>query len=471
MKKSVSVLVLAFFVVNYFYAQSTEALTNSTIIKMVKAKLSDDLIIDEISSSKVNFNVSIDSVKFLSDENVSSGIIQAMKTANGTQTLIAATTTVIPIIPETTTIASPQPQTAQVKDIVKQPAPKESALTGKEIPTPSAIVPINDPLNRPAKEQLIAETLPSQKLSKENNKTEIDNNNLSEKSSITVNAVSYVIPLAELMIFFDNEFSSLAIVIQVWDKRIRNSIEKGNQIKSKILQVEKEFTDKKNADSKGFTNEIILLKKQLSEYRENYKEFENNMVTDGLKIAKEFEDIGNKLDRSINNKFSEISQTVRKTEPDPSVSEIPKSITIAKQKINDNIVNYVAPVTEMLFCYQNQIISLRDIIVQWNIKVETINKKDSELSKQLEPLEKELINYQLNPKVNKKEISALKKQCSNIDKERKLLTRQMETDSNELSGSLTKICKEVQSSVKERLSDIIENIKYSYQDNFTYRNI
>jgi gas vesicle protein len=215
------------------------------------------------------------------------------------------------------------------------------------------------------------------------------------------------------------------------------------------------------------------LKNKLSDHRESYKQFRNNMVTDGMKIAEELNDISTEMDKSIKNKFNSVSQLVRKTNPDPSIGEITnaKAIIITKQKINDNIVNYVAPVTEMLFCYQNEIISLRDIIVLWNIKVMTINKKDSELSKQLEPLKKELINYQLNPKENKKEISELKKQCTDIDKERKLLTRQMGTDSKELSGSLTQICKEVQSSVKERLSDIIENIKYSYQDNFTYRDI
>ena len=461
MKKLVSVLVIALFAVNYINAQTTETLTNSTIIKMVKAKLSDDLIIDEINSSKVNFNVSIDSIKFLSNKNVSSRVIQAMKTANGTLTSTA----------ETKTNTSPQPATVQVKDTLKQPSPKESTLTRKEISTPSAIVQLNDTLKKPTKEQLKSETLPSQELSKEKIKTESGNNNLLEKSTITVNAVSYVIPMEELITFFDKEFTSLAGVIQGWDQQIRNSLEKGDQIKEKILQVEKELTDKKNADANGFTNEIILLKNKLSDHRESYKQFRNLMVADGMKMAEELKDIGNKTDRSINNKFSEASQFVRKTDPDPSVSEIPKSITITKQKINDDIVNYIAPVTEMLFYYQNEIISLQDIIVVWNEKVTTINKKDSELSKQLEPLKKELINYQLNPKENKKEISELKKQCTDIDKERKLLTRQIGTDSKELSGSLTQICKEVQSSVKERLSDIIENIKYSYQDNFTYRDI
>lgn len=450
MKKLVSVLVIVLFAVNYLYAQTTETLTNSTIIKMVKAKLSDDIIIDEINSSKVNFNVSIDSIKFLSNKNVSSRVIQAMKTVNSMQTSIA-----------------PKESITQTNPV----EPEKPSLTQKETPVQPAIIQVNDTLKKPTKEQLKSETLPSQELPEEKIKTESDNNNLIEKSTITVNAVSYVIPMEELITFFDKEFNSLAGVIQGWDQQIRNSLEKGDQIKEKILQVEKELTDKKNADANGFTNEIILLKNKLSDNRESYKQYRNNMVTDGMKIAEELKDIGNKTDNSIDNKFSEVSQIVRKIDPDPSVSEIPKSITITKQKINDNIVNYVAPVTEMLFYYQNEIISLQDIIVLWNGKVKAINKKDSELSRQLEPLKKELINYQLNPKVNKKEISALKKQCTDIDKERKLLTRQMGTDSKELSGSLTQICKEVQSSVKERLSDIIENIKYSYQDNFTYRDI
>ena len=56
-------------------------LTNSTIINLVKEKLSDDLIINLINSSRVNFNVSVDSMIFLSNQNVSSAIIMTMKNA------------------------------------------------------------------------------------------------------------------------------------------------------------------------------------------------------------------------------------------------------------------------------------------------------------------------------------------------------------------------------------------------------
>jgi predicted nucleic acid-binding Zn-ribbon protein len=430
MKKLVSVLVIALFAVNISYAQTTETLTNSIIIKMVKAKLSDDLIIGEINGSKVNFNLSTDSIRFLSNANVSSSVLQAMKSAA-----------------------------------------IETAVTVKDISSPSAIVLLNDTLNKPVKEQMKSESIPVKEIPKEKIITESSNKNLSEKSSFSVNAVGYVIPLEGLMMFFDNEFNSLVAHIQSWDQQIRNSIEKGNLIREKILEVEMELTDKKNADTKVFTPEIISLKNKLSEYRESYKQFENNMVIDGLRIVKEIDDIGSELDKSINKNFSDVSQFVKKTDPDPSVIVTPKSINIPRQKINENIVSHIAPITEMLFCYQNQIISLRDIIELWNIKVMTINKKDTDLSTQLEPLEKELKNLQLNAKVNKEAISALKKQCTNIEKERKLISRQMGNDSKELSGFLGLICKEAQSSVKERLSDIIENIKYSYQDNFTYRDI
>ncbi len=61
--------------------QTSGTLTNESIINLVKAKLSDDLIMNMINSSEVNFNVSVDSIIFLSKKNVSSAVITAMKNA------------------------------------------------------------------------------------------------------------------------------------------------------------------------------------------------------------------------------------------------------------------------------------------------------------------------------------------------------------------------------------------------------
>lgn len=61
--------------------KSTDTLTNYSIIKLVKAKITNDIIINIINSYKVNFNVGIDSMILLSNQNVSSAVILAMKNA------------------------------------------------------------------------------------------------------------------------------------------------------------------------------------------------------------------------------------------------------------------------------------------------------------------------------------------------------------------------------------------------------
>lgn len=54
-------------------------LTNTTIIDLVKSNLSDGLIINLINRSVVDFNLSVDSMIYLSSQNVSSAVIMAMK--------------------------------------------------------------------------------------------------------------------------------------------------------------------------------------------------------------------------------------------------------------------------------------------------------------------------------------------------------------------------------------------------------
>jgi len=61
--------------------QILDALTNTSIIDMVNQKLSDGLIINIINRSSVDFNLSVDSMIYLSSQNVSSAVIMAMKNA------------------------------------------------------------------------------------------------------------------------------------------------------------------------------------------------------------------------------------------------------------------------------------------------------------------------------------------------------------------------------------------------------
>lgn len=60
-------------------AQEKEVLTNSAIIKMVKAKLGEDVVINKIRSSKTNFDISTDGLITLKEAGVSDNIINAMQ--------------------------------------------------------------------------------------------------------------------------------------------------------------------------------------------------------------------------------------------------------------------------------------------------------------------------------------------------------------------------------------------------------
>jgi hypothetical protein len=65
-----------------------ETLTNASIINMVNEKLSDELIIKIIKRSKADFNLNVNSIIALTNQNVSSAVIAAMESAmenNSTQ--------------------------------------------------------------------------------------------------------------------------------------------------------------------------------------------------------------------------------------------------------------------------------------------------------------------------------------------------------------------------------------------------
>jgi hypothetical protein len=62
-------------------AASGEALTNGDVVKMVKAKLGDDIIISTVNSSACNFDTSVNGMVTLKEAGVSDPVIKAMRDA------------------------------------------------------------------------------------------------------------------------------------------------------------------------------------------------------------------------------------------------------------------------------------------------------------------------------------------------------------------------------------------------------
>ena len=478
MKKLVSVILVALFAVNFLHAQTTETLTNTTIIKMVKAKLSDDLIIDEINTSKVNFDLSAGSLTLLSNENVSGKVILAMKAANDIQNPASSKPIIIPQTtsaePQKPAIIQPekpvQPPAVPVKDNLNQPVQQNTPAGKKETPTPPKTVQHSETAKQPAQAQTNSENSSLKGLSVVSTLTETDNFITIENPAFSITAISYVNPLTELIPFFNSEFSSLSGSILEWDKKTRASLEKEDQNNQAIKRIEKELSDNKNANAKPFSKEIIELKKNLVLSWDKQKVIKKDMISEEKMLIEELTKVGAETDKAIDTKYKEVSKNIKSSNPEPSNGEAAKTVTIPNQIFNSKVTDHFVPVTMMLVCYQNEIIALQDIIKEWNDKVLSSIQKDAELRNQLEPLQNELTQYMAtskqDQKLKKKEISALKKQCDNIGKDRKLLAKQMVNDSAKLADEVNKMKTEVQGVVKERFTDIIENIQHSYQDKF-----
>ena len=88
MNKTILILFIALAAFGAVKAQSSDTLTNNSIVKMVRAQLTDDLIIDEIKSSTVNFNVNPDSIQSLASRHVSYAVIDAMKIAEKSSSVV-----------------------------------------------------------------------------------------------------------------------------------------------------------------------------------------------------------------------------------------------------------------------------------------------------------------------------------------------------------------------------------------------
>jgi len=458
MKKTIIIFITGLFILSFVQALEPEKLTNSSIIKMTKAKLADDIILDEINSSAVKFTMSDDSIKALNDAKVSPQVIQAMKLACSTQTgpVTATVNASVPVV--SVTPAVPPQAAVSNTDSIKT----DSVLTVTNNPIQPVIEQVKDTL-QPAQptgtitEQAPVITTPIAQGTK-------NNMNDSATDSIRVNALVYVAPMNNLVQFYTNEFDQFNYTLAGWDRQIKDSLMKAEKLNLKIMEVEKELNAKKNADSKAYSQEILFLKKTVTDYRARYKQLKNNMLLGGLKITKDMKTLSSDKIRSTSNKISEVSQQVNSTNSNPANGENAVPVTFIKQKINNQLVGYVAPSTQLLAWYQNENNVLKGIIIAFNNKITPILQKDVELANQLNPLKSKLEEYKLNSKKYKSEISGLKKQITALEKERKQLSNQMDTGKKQLSTYLKQLRTEVQNNLLERFNDIIENINYYYQE-------
>lgn len=427
MKKFVLVLSILILAVGHSFSQSSETLTNSTILKMVKANLSDEIIIDEINNGTVNFNLSSDSLDLLVKQNVSSSVIAAMKTA-GKEIMET------PVSESQNTVETPVTETSQVD--IQLPSPltiKEESWTD-EIP---------DPENR---------------------------NYVVQRSGTQVNSISYVNHLNDLVLFYDQQFISLLKIIQKWDMHVAQQIQKEKDLSDKMNKLRNDLNEEKNATAQPFNSKISNLKASLAKVRTEHNLLREKFTSYGKFLSQELTNLDKTTESQIKEKFDEVTKKISKDDPDPSVSESFELIEIPRKKFKADLVVHLTPVTIIPAFFENEILQVRDTIEIWSGRAFNLIKKDATVKAKLDPLTKKLAGYlsesKEKQKLNKLDINALKKECATLTKERKNLAKQMEKESEQLADNISTLKEQIIAAINERFLDAIENLNQTYQDKF-----
>lgn len=444
MRRFISIIsLIMIFTDGALFCQNNDQLTNKAIIKMVKAKLSDELIIYEISNSNVNFNLSSDSVQFLKSQNVSETLLQSMREMNESQ----------------------HPESANIKTVADSivdvgiSTSKQELLNDTDIQDKhrldAAVTVKPDPILPPAEQK----TISKQSLTNTPSPIFVD----VEKSTEENKAIGYAVYLNNLVIFFKDRSDYYTNIVKSWNEQMSDSISQINILNQKMEKIESEILSLENADSKAFSGDILSLKTQLNACRYLFKRLKMNVQLFGTKITQQLETFSKEDIRLTDDKFNTVIQQIKNAEPAPEANNQYVVINYPVQTINLQTLNYILPATTIIYWYRNKGISLKEVVKTSSDKVAQINLKDAALVEQLTQSKKDIETFKSDAKKNKTKISALKKNCDSIEKQRKIFAKQMETDRKQLSAYLKQMRLEVQNILKERYNDMIENINYMYQ--------
>jgi uncharacterized coiled-coil DUF342 family protein len=411
MKRGFIFIILGLILIVQVRAQEADTLRNSSVIKMAKAKLSDELIIDVIKSSVVDFDLSENSVKELLDQNVSGPVIAAMKTASGNS------------------------GTAGLNLFVK---PDQKTVTPDELPKA-------DPVSDPVQTKAVAVPVISEERGNE--------------------AYGYVTPVIDLITYHEGEIKDFSGSIAEWNRQLEDLAASEKRIREEVALTETELRDLKNSDSKGFSENILKLKKKLIEQRATLEKAKENIIKAGEKITSELEKISSESIKSAGNKYNDVSQSIKSYKSDPSAFGKGTPVKPVAQVINENIDPHFVPALEIIAWHKNKIKEAEDIIRQWDLKVREAVVSSGEIEEKMAPLKQKLEQYQADQKKFKNEIAAVKKQISSVEKEKKNLTDRIGDDSKELSAYYKQERTDIQKILDQRFADIIENINYAFNEN------
>lgn len=297
-------------------------------------------------------------------------------------------------------------------------------------------------------------------------KTEPENTTQEEfkttnKSSLEIEALDYVIPIKGLVTFFDKKRTEYAAYMKKWEDKLSSNLVILDVNNKKELQIEEQL-NKLIKESIGTTSEINSLKDKLTTQRNQNERNRNQAIGYRTVITNDLHEMAKPQLASMKLQFIQTAEKIQPTTIATAMNN--KSNIVFSEKIVDlKTLSYLKPAEELLYWYQNVEHSFYKMIDSYNQKTMKIIKEDNELKEQLVLKNKQKLEYEKNKQIYKNEIKGLKKEISNTEKRQKDLSNQMQKDSKNLSKELKNYNKQMQAALKGKIQNVIKEINYSFQ--------
>lgn len=439
-------------------------LENRLILDMVKAKFSDEIIIKEISISKVNFNLSNDSLNILLSQNVSEQVIQAMKSAVDKQMKGVFESS------EQQKIEIPFTNN-YVLNMVKANISDEDIINEINISKVNFDISedsINLLLSKNVSDKIIA--VMKNAVNKQFEKrpeisfqNKLDLPVIFNENDSVIELKGFVIPLKGLIEFYENDYFIVSDQLQKWNETVKLSNIRFNEIDSMISEDKKQLFNYKIANSNKYTFEVTSQKSTLIGHRDILKQHKIERVNEGKQIIEELKQLYKDVVSMSILKYREVSSSIRSKNCTPSTWGNAVQSSLKVLTINtDNIEKCIFPASELLYFDKNERKTLLEDILIWNNEIIKSIQEYEELSKKLEQAESFLTVYKLDSNKYKAELSMQKKKCSSLRKNMNNLQTKMKEDSKVFSRSIKQKGADFKESLNERYLEIADCINNEY---------
>lgn len=278
----------------------------------------------------------------------------------------------------------------------------------------------------------------------------------SQPDAAFIAAMDYVAPLNDLVEFFKMRRGELSRLYAEWALAPKAEMDKLELAARNIGQLEEEVREKTYSTYKAYSPEAGSLMTELNTERAKAKGITGAILAEKSKTEAQLREMEKQEAKIQADIFKKAIKNIAPAAQSPAESRAKAEVYFSEKPQLHSMAGYMDPLNEMVMWYWNVEQSLRPGISLWNEKVSERVEADKKLKAQID---------EMKPYANDKTV---KKNISQLEKERKALAKSMAADSKELAKQIKGFETELKAAYKERLNHIISEMNHIASDRIGY---